>query len=849
MGFLVKAVASVFKAVGKIFATVIGGLFGFLVGGHKKTSSSAINNLNKTLEPEAFRKIVFGKTAAPLDVRYWETWASNTKYDEIIAISTHTINAVKEIYFEDALGIDASGSVQSAYSGLVTRTINLGAVGQTALSAGAGTLWTSTATFDGCPHIKLAWVPDDKKLPNGIPSRYTQVVEGALVYDPRRDSTVTGGSGSHRANDQSTWSYATLDANGIPIGRNNALQALWYLLGWRIATKDAGGTVTGSLIVAGRGVDPADIDMSTFIVGANACEVAGYYTDLILTTQDDHTTNEDKITCSGLIARVIDPGGLWAYYANVDTTSDVAIYLTDADILDGGSVTWNEYKGMADQYNQVGGKFINPSSISLYQQFPYPLVRDATYEANLGIFKRLTQDFEQVISNSLAQKLARLALNQLQYQGEFSAAFMPRAIKAQAWSIVSYQSDRFGWTKLFRVWRHEFSMTGGVQMLLRETHPSIWTAGTVNAALTIAVGNKNDATSAISLAGLTIAALSITGTDGSVYDGVTVSWTAPPINVRRTEIIYRVLGSSNWQNAPSVSRDVAILKLGPLLSGTTYEIQARHVSINEIYGPWIAATNFLTGTTSNSLTSANLPTVLGNTDFQIAANNSGTITTTLPFNRQFTAKQGSLDVSATSTWVLSGGYSALGLSVSSSGLLTVASGTTGNGTATLTATLPNGSIVVKTLTFTKTNAAAGVVSTTSATITTNTSNPTSTTSAISSEVMLNSNSSSQVKISMDILFTGSGTTPTTRTLFANLAYATTSGGSLTDVFADTAAGVTRTNDVYVSGDAAWSGVGESYMAQTTFTLPAANTPYYFKLKGRTNSGTIVINSTSVTITQ
>jgi hypothetical protein len=839
MGFLVKAVSSIFKAVGKVLATVIGGVFGFIVSSSKKKSSTAINNLNKTLEPQAFRKIVFGKTAAPLDVRYWETWANNTKYDEIIAISTHRINAVLEVYFEDVLGIDASGNVQSAYSGLVTRTINLGTVGQTALSAGAGALWTSSATFDGCAHIKFAWVPDDKKMPNGIPSRFTQVVEGALVYDPRRDSTVTGGSGTHRANDQTTWAYATLDGNGIPIGRNNALQALWYLLGWRIATKDAGGTVTGSLVVAGRGVDPTDIDMGKFIIGANACEVAGYYTDLILSTEDEHTTNEDKITCSGLIGRLIDPGGLWAYYANVDTTSSVDLYLTDADILQGSTVTWNEYKGMSDQYNQVGGKFINPSNISLYQQFPYPLVRDATYESNLGIFKRLTQDFEQVISNSLAQKLARLKLNELQYQGEFSASFMPRAMKAQAWSIVQYQSDRFGWTKLFRVWRHQFSMQGGVQMLLRETHPSIWTAGTVNAALTMGVGSKNDPSAAITLTGLTVAALAIVGSDGSIYDGFTVSWTTPPINVRRTEIIYRVVGSTNWQTSPPISRDLSVFKIGPLFSNTTYEVQARHVSINEIYGPWVAISpNFTTANTTNNLTAVNLPALNGNTDFQIAADNTGTITATLPFTRQFIAKQGTVDVSTTSTWALSGGYSALSLTVDSTGLVTVASGTTGNGTATLSATLPDGVILTKVLTFTKTNAPAGVVSTTTASINTNTANPGTTTSVISGEVMLNSNASSQVKISMDILFNGLGTTPTT-----------TRGGALTDVFADTASGISRTNDVYISGDRSWSGVGETYMAQTTFTLPAANTPYYFKLKGRTNSGTIAITSTSINISQ
>jgi hypothetical protein len=603
MGFIVKAIKGIAKAVIGVVTKIVGGIFGFLVGGKKKKATSKVNNITKSLEPEAARKIVFGKIAAPLDIRFWEVYgASGQFFDEVIAHASHKITSYKELYMEDKLAIDASGVVQTAFVGILTRNVRFGTPGQTALTVGSGTLWTSTSKFTGCAYSVLTWLPDEKKLPNGIPSRYTQIIEGAPVYDPRRDSTQPGGSGTHRINDQTTWDYATLDGNGVPIGRNNALQALWYLIGWRITNP----TTAEAVLVAGRGVDPTDINIASFIAGANNCEISGYYTDLALSTDDAHTANEDKITCNGLIGRLIDPGGLWSYYANVNDTASVAVTLTDDDILDQGSVSWVPKKGMNEQFNQVVGKFINPSTITLYQPFPYPMVRDATYEANLGIKKRATQDFEQVLDATLAQRLARLKLNANQYQGELSAVWGARAIKAQSYSVVRYNSARFGWNKLFRVWRHEIA-EGQVTMLLKEIDASIWSAGTVSSALVPAAGAPYDPTLQITASNVTIALTPMTGANGTLADGFTISWAAPPVNVRRSEIRYRLVGTSLWLAGSPVGRDVLSITIGPLFSGAIYEAQVRHISMHEIPGPWVFSTiapanpsgQFQLGTTGN----------------------------------------------------------------------------------------------------------------------------------------------------------------------------------------------------------------------------------------------------------
>lgn len=611
MGFLVKAVKSVVKAVTKVIGAVVkvvGGIFGF---GVKKPTAKAsnINNLNKSIDPEANRKIVFGKIACPLDVRFWEVYGSSDNvFAEVIAVATHQINSILELYIENDLAINAAGTVQTKFSGVLTRSTKLG--NQTSGLTNVGShIWNSASVFTGCPHFLLIWTVDDKKLPNGVPSRYTQVVEGALVYDPRKDSTV-GGSGTHRANDQTTWDYAALDSNGVPIGRNNALQALWYLLGWRVTNP-----VTGEqVLVAGRGVDPSDINFATFIAGANACESAGYYTDMCLSTGDEHTANESKITCDGLIGRLIDPGGLWSYYANVDDTANIAVDLTDDDILDGSTVEWQEFQGMSEQFNQVVGKYVNGDPITLYQPFPYPMVRDAIYEANLGKKVRKTLDFEQVLDVILAQRLARLFLNMGQYQGQFKARWKMKALKAQAWSVVRYTSDRFGWTKLFRVWRHEIDPFNGITLLLKEIDPSIWTASTTANAFAYGPSFRENKLLTTAVTNFTVQNITISsGSPAVIQDAMSITWTLPPdLQTARTELRYKI-GTGNYVYLAPIARDTGLSStmIVPVAKGASYTIEARHVNRYNIAGNWATVT-LTAGAAGNFVTTNS--TVLGKLD-------------------------------------------------------------------------------------------------------------------------------------------------------------------------------------------------------------------------------------------
>lgn len=587
MGFVVKAVKSVVKVVLKIAKTVIMGGLGLILGSMRKKgnakNAASDRRLSKQLDPEDFKKIVFGKTAMAVDLRYWEVYSppAYNRYAEVLSAAGHTVNSFGNLYIEDDLvpfsGVNATGT----YAGVLQRRTNNGAPGNAALSVGSGSYWNANSKFTGVAHYALDWLVDEKKLPNGVPSRYTQEGEGARVYDPRKDST-RGGSGTHRAEDQSTWEYSPLDSNSQPIGRNNALQMLWYLIGWRVQNPV---TLEWTLI-CGRGVDLNDINFADFIAAANDAEALDYYSDMILSTGDDHEQNEAIISADGLFGEILDPGGLWTYKITKDDTADWAVHLTDDDVVE-GEVTWDPQASKSEIFNEIAGTYIDPSVTSLYQPKAYPTVKDAAYlTADGGRRKRETHNFQSVQDPALAQKLARIKLNRTRFTGEFQATFNLRALKAQTWSVVKLSLEQYGFVaKWFRVISQSITPYG-IEMLLREEDPTIYSGGTVTIPAAPSSMVKYNIRQEIAVVGLSGSASTRTGIGGAAEDGVLLSWSTPPGNVRRTEAQYKRTTDIAWATAMVGAGDMTACFAGPLLSNAAYEMRVRHVSIHEIPGPW-----------------------------------------------------------------------------------------------------------------------------------------------------------------------------------------------------------------------------------------------------------------------
>ena len=146
----------------------------------------------------------------------------------VIVWAGHRIDGFLQHYFHDEkVSINLGGGIVSpahfaGHAGIQTR---IGLDAETAYSnivAAFPTIWNANCRGDGLASVQM-WVETvDAEayldiFPNQMP-QHSAVGNGALLYDPRKDSTQ-GGAGTHRFTDHNTWAFS----------RNIALMRLWHL--------------------------------------------------------------------------------------------------------------------------------------------------------------------------------------------------------------------------------------------------------------------------------------------------------------------------------------------------------------------------------------------------------------------------------------------------------------------------------------------------------------------------------------------------------------------------------------------------------------------------------------------
>jgi len=435
-----------------------------------KIGTANEDRLNVSINVRAPRVMAFGKTALATDLRDQEFSGAGKEYlHRFLVNAAHRINAHTEIWFDDQLAWTAAGGVQAPYTGYLTVTpIAEGAPGN---AINIGPRMGSSRRFTGCAYVYLRFklTGNSKKTESPfaqqVPTRMTIVGEGARCYDVRQDGT-RGGTGAHRANDQSTWTWGTH-------ARNPACQLATWLLGWRIQNPQS---LTWKLSV-GAGIPADRIDWASFLEAANLCDEpvtligAGteprYRCDGLVDEDDGPSAIVDAFKAS-MNADLDDQDGLLrlTVFHNDLATPDADF--TEADIQ--GDFVWLQTPPLNDSYNVVRGSYVEPAA--LYQPTPY---RDATVASPDGLERLHPADFGLVQSRSQAERLAKQRLQRQQYGGEFRATFLASGWKVQKNSVVRLSFAPEGWVnKLFRVAETEVRQDGLVPMVLREEHAQIY---------------------------------------------------------------------------------------------------------------------------------------------------------------------------------------------------------------------------------------------------------------------------------------------------------------------------------------------------------------------------------------
>jgi len=450
-------------------ATVLSGISAQFFG--PKMPKAQMSRLNPTLEPQAHRKFVFGETAMNTDVRYYETSGTDQEYfDYIIATSAHEVESIDEIWFDDQIAWTSSGGVASFYSGYLTVSTRPVGTSANTIAINGGGIWGSSCRLTGCSYVylRLKRTGNGKKaespLVNGLPGRVTIKGKGAKMYDPRLDSTVTGGSGSHRANDQTTWGTANSTNRDNP-----ALQLLWFLLGWNINSK----------LSVGCGIPYQRIDLPSFITAANICDEAitlaaggtqPRYRTAGVGSDADVRMEIIQILLSSMNATLRDSNGKLALTVMKNDLATPVLSFDDDDIL--GDFAWNQTRGLDEMMNAVHGKYTDPSNNSLYQPVEYPTISITSID---GIERMQTFDMPWVQEGRRAQRIAKQVLQRAQYKGIFSASFTMKALGCEVGDIVYISFGPLGWSnKPFRILSQGISNTGQVPMTMIEENAAIY---------------------------------------------------------------------------------------------------------------------------------------------------------------------------------------------------------------------------------------------------------------------------------------------------------------------------------------------------------------------------------------
>ena len=201
---------------------------------------------------------VYGRVKKGSDYVFLEE-ARGIAYHVMVWCGRRIKGFVRHYGHDNPLTLDANGNVTSHYTKGIDPYVNIhsrvGLDAETAYGhvvAAFPGAWTNDHRGDGLASVRMYCItPKDKYymevFPNQMPE-HSAIGDGMLLYDPRKDSTQPGGSGSHRKWDHNTHEFSTnlalmrLDHLASPFGGKLGY-ARMYMPDWMHAANVADGIV------------------------------------------------------------------------------------------------------------------------------------------------------------------------------------------------------------------------------------------------------------------------------------------------------------------------------------------------------------------------------------------------------------------------------------------------------------------------------------------------------------------------------------------------------------------------------------------------------------------------------
>jgi len=465
--------------------------------GDNNSDQNAKGVLVNKFSANAHIPIVYGTRKVGGNVVFLETSGTDNEFLYMaIIVSEGEINDITKIFVNDnevTFSGDLADNTQrtvassdanffkapdddSSAESLITVEPHYGTDSQSASSLLSGlSSWTSDHRLRGLAYIafKFKWNADAF---GSLPT-VNAIVQGKKVYNPNLDSTVTGGSGSHRADTSSTWEYSD----------NPIYQLLDYLRNDRFGMGIVNSYFDSNFAdwqVAG---DVCDTDITPFS-GASTIDLMDSHT-VVDTSKKAIDNVKDFVRGSRSFLNF--SGG--KYKILVEGSGSAAITLTEDNILGGIQVS---SKNKNSRYNRVIVNFTNPDKNYQSDTAQFPPV-DETGLASADTFSNMQTadgglllegrfDFAMLTNPHQAQEMAEIILRRSRTSLDINIKTDATALDLSIGDIVNvtHATPSFS-AKPFRVQGMTLNTDHTVSLQCSEHQDSYYAFGTQVAPATI----------------------------------------------------------------------------------------------------------------------------------------------------------------------------------------------------------------------------------------------------------------------------------------------------------------------------------------------------------------------------
>lgn len=515
-------------------------------------------------------EFVYGEIRKGGNITFVKAEGTNNQYlHQILVLAAHEVESIGDIYLNDEVAsFDTDGiTVTTTATGQDNEVDWDGKVqirkfdgSQTAADSSLGTL-TGDSNFIGknIAFLHIRYEYDKNVFADGIPL-VTAKVKGKKVYDPRTSTTAWSDNAALCIRDFLTSSYglndSAIDDTSFSAAANDCDDDI---------TLSGGGTQKRYRI---NGVVRSDES-----VGNVLGEMTG--------------------ACVGTLFWGV---GAWKLKVGVYNSPVKSFDLSDLR----GPIQLDTRTSIRDSFNTVRGTFVNAGADYITED--YETVTSATFKTQDG-GEELALDLPLPYTTNFAEakRIAKQTLFRSREQMTFIADFGLEALSVEVGDIVTFTNSRYGWTnKEFEVvgWNFNANQDAGdlrVSLTLRETSSA---AFDWNAEESDIIGNDTtltDARSGTTVSNVTVTDKGNTQRDGTFVGQALVQWTqATSKFLNHYEVQWKDVNESSYQRTEIPAGNSSVI-IGPLETGTQYNIRVRGVTVANVEGSWVSATPYTHG--------------------------------------------------------------------------------------------------------------------------------------------------------------------------------------------------------------------------------------------------------------